>query len=105
MNNIFLFITAKLSILSRTNLPDQQRIADKIDDLEASLGPPARAPTEDEFYPREPPRFITQPDSLQIHENDSAHFEARLVPINDPTVQIEWFLNNEPLEASKFSLI
>ncbi|XP_014664087.1 PREDICTED: titin-like [Priapulus caudatus] len=100
MTKCELKIAPKLSILSQTNLPDQQRIADKINDLEASLAPGPSMPGEGEFVPREPPRFITQPDNVDIHENDSAHFEARLEPINDPTVQIEWFLNNEPLEAS-----
>lgn len=37
----------------------------------------------------EPPRFTTQiTDITQLKEGQSAHFEARLVPINDPTMVV-----------------
>jgi hypothetical protein len=44
------------------------------------------------------PKFITQiQDLLNKQEGDSAHFECRLEPVGDPTLRIEWYLNDKPL--------
>ena len=45
----------------------------------------------------EPPRFLTHIKDLNKVEGDSAHFECRLEPIGDPSLTIEWFLNDKPL--------
>lgn len=56
----------------------------------------------DKHNPR-PPKFKTQIRDLpDLNENDSAHFECRLVPIGDPTMKIEWFRNGEPMVHGKF---
>lgn len=36
-------------------------------------------------------------DSLR--EGESAHFEARLTPTDDPNLKVEWFWNNKPLRT------
>lgn len=35
-------------------------------------------------------------------EGGKVHFEARIEPVGDPTMVVEWFLNGKPLAASKF---
>lgn len=52
-----------------------------------------------------PPEFKTPiKDQLNIRENAFAHFEARLEPLGDPTLRVEWFKDGRPVEASKFFL-
>merc|ERR1712128_271396 len=47
-----------------------------------------------------PPKFVTQVASkVEISEGQSAHFEARLTPTEDPNMKVEWFKNGEPLPS------
>jgi titin len=34
-----------------------------------------------------------------IAEGQTAHFECRLIPVNDPTLKVEWFRNEQPIET------
>lgn len=46
----------------------------------------------------EPPKFITQiSDITKLVEGQSAHFEARLTPVNDPDLKVEWYCNGKKL--------
>jgi titin len=36
-----------------------------------------------------------------IAEGQTAHFECRLIPVNDPTLKVEWFRNEQPIETGK----
>lgn len=46
----------------------------------------------------EAPRFITQlQDISKLVEGQSAHFEARLTPTNDPDLVVEWYYNGNKL--------
>lgn len=46
------------------------------------------------------PKFLTQlKESIHLNEGQSVHFEAQLVPINDPEMTVEWFFNGEPLRS------
>uniref|UniRef100_T1J5H7 Ig-like domain-containing protein n=1 Tax=Strigamia maritima TaxID=126957 RepID=T1J5H7_STRMM len=50
--------------------------------------------------PLQPPKFVTQiKDQENIYEGDLAHFDARLVPVNDPKLEVQWYHNNEPLQS------
>uniref|UniRef100_A0A0N5C356 Ig-like domain-containing protein n=1 Tax=Strongyloides papillosus TaxID=174720 RepID=A0A0N5C356_STREA len=42
---------------------------------------------------------IVQPlvPTIDAHESEAIHFEARITPINDPTLKIEWFKDGKPL--------
>ena len=35
-----------------------------------------------------------------VAEGSNAHFECRLIPVGDPTLKVEWFRNEQPLEDS-----
>ncbi|XP_054706308.1 titin-like isoform X2 [Uloborus diversus] len=60
--------------------------------------PRARAPEEER--PPQKPAFTTHIRDLNLQEGDRAHFDARLVPIGDPTMVIEWYVNGKLIEAS-----
>jgi len=58
----------------------------------ASPQSPAAAP--------EAPKFITQlSDIARLVESQSAHFEARLTPVNDPLLTVEWYHNGKKLPS------
>lgn len=48
----------------------------------------------------EPPKFITQIANIErLVEGQSAHFEARLKPVNDPKLVVEWFKDGKKLPS------
>lgn len=53
-----------------------------------------------------PPKFKTHfRPQLNLMEYDPARFEAKLIPIGDPTMKIEWYRNGEPLrQATRYVL-
>ena len=49
------------------------------------------------------PVFTSSPKSIDVAEGQKAHFEARIIPVSDPTLNIEWFLNGQPIKlGSRF---
>ena len=56
---------------------------------------------DDEDLVAEPemaPVFLTQPRSqLNLREGQRAHFEAKLEPITDPNLQVEWLKDGKPI--------
>lgn len=44
-----------------------------------------------------PPQFGTQFRDASVKEGDRSHFEARLAPIGDPFLRVEWFKDGVPL--------
>lgn len=62
---------------------------------------PYAPPGEDEpVYP--PPQFIIPLRDVTQIEGGKIHFEARIEPVGDPTMRVEWFLNGRPMSASMF---
>lgn len=53
----------------------------------------------DRVYP--PPQFVVPLRDITQTEGGKIHFEARVEPVGDPSMYVEWFLNNRPLTASK----
>ena len=47
------------------------------------------------------PVFKSQPNDTTAREGGFAHFEARLEPVGDPTLKIEWLKDGRPMEASE----
>merc|ERR1719342_519852 len=46
------------------------------------------------------PRFTVPIANIdKLKEGENAHFEARLIPTDDPTLSIEWFWNGKALKA------
>ena len=48
-----------------------------------------------------PPKFKTQfRAQLNLRERQPARFFAKLIPIGDPTMKIQWFRNGQPLRSA-----
>ena len=65
-----------------------------------------QAPAEEDLYHKDkkrPPKFRTQIKNLTtLKENDSAHFECKLMPYGDPTMKVEWYKDNQPLHHGQY---
>lgn len=62
--------------------------------------PHLRPGEEDRVYP--PPQFIIPLQNVSQVEGNRVHMEARIEPVGDPSMVVEWFLNGRPMTASKF---
>lgn len=52
------------------------------------------------------PVFTLPVRDIRVAENQAVHFEARLIPVGDPKLKVEWLRNGVPLEACKiFTLL
>ena len=57
--------------------------------------------TESVVEPTQPPEFKTPiKDQLGIREGAFAHFEARLEPMGDHTMKVEWYKDGRLVDAS-----
>ena len=90
---------AKANIQLETQHPEGMR---KIQALEQ------RAPTR----PDEPERAFEKPvfTSLltgpsELWEGQNAHFECRVVPVGDPNLRFEWFVNGIELKMGMFQTV
>lgn len=54
---------------------------------------------EDGFVPQAPAFACGMRDST-VTEGSSAHFEAKLVPVGDPHLRVEWYKDGKPIPAS-----
>jgi titin len=95
-SSINLKVIAKSNIILESQRPEG---LDKIRQLEEQQ--PYKRPEVDEPITRQRPVF-TQPlqNIDSIPEGQTAHFECRLIPVGDPTLKVEWFRNEKPLEDS-----
>lgn len=48
------------------------------------------------------PVFTLPIRDIRVAENQAIHFEARLIPVGDPKLVVEWLRNGVPLEACKY---
>lgn len=53
---------------------------------------------EDRVYP--PPKFTIPLNDVAQVEGGKVHFEARIEPVSDPTMHVQWFLNGNLIQAS-----
>lgn len=56
---------------------------------------------EDRIYP--PPKFTIPLNDVAQVEGGKVHFEGRIEPVSDPTMRVQWFLNGNLIQASKYS--
>jgi titin len=48
------------------------------------------------------PAIMTPLRDLAINEGEKIHFEAKISPIGDPSMKVEWYLNGAPIAASEW---
>ncbi len=50
------------------------------------------------------PVFTSSPKSVEVKEGQKVHFEARIIPVSDPTLKVEWFLNGQPIKQGSLKI-
>lgn len=89
-------VQGKRSIIFESQLPKgMEGTIDRIAELEGLGVVYGEQQPEDDTG--KPPEFITSPADLTIGENQLAHFECRLTPVNDPSMRVEWYHNGKAL--------
>lgn len=99
-------ILARTSVTGDLGIPEQQRYIEKVEELEAYQQ------QQQYKYVQEVPESTTPPefkspikDQTNIREGGFAHFEARLEPVGDSTLQVEWLKDGRTVEASECTLL
>lgn len=67
--------------------------------VERSVQQPRRDVEDANRYPA--PTFMTPLRDLNIVEGEKAHFDAKVAPVGDPTMRVEWFYNGKAISASE----
>ena len=93
-SSVNLSVSAKGSLDTSSQRPEG---LEKIKELE-SRGPRAR---EDEIQTFQKPVFTTALQNVVMAENQSAHLAARLIPVGDPSLQVEWMKDGKLLETGE----
>ncbi|OXU24124.1 hypothetical protein TSAR_014966 [Trichomalopsis sarcophagae] len=96
VSSIELKVIPKDNIILESQRPEG---LDKIRELESQQ--PWKRPDVPESQTRQRPVFTQPLQNIDaIAEGQTAHFECRLIPVGDPTLKVEWFRNEKPLETS-----
>lgn len=91
------FSTAKASIIIETQ---HEGALQKIQYLESDH---AHKRDDDEEGVHEKPQFGRPLRNLEkLVEGQSAHLEATLTPVNDPTMRVEWYCNGRPIPQGMY---
>ena len=53
----------------------------------------------DEVSVKIKPKFLSQIKNVTTKEGGSAHFEAKLEPITDPNLRVDWFKDGRPVSV------
>ena len=88
-----LVVQAKQTIIKETM---HESAMQQISYLESSKS----TQVQDEGLTTQAPVFTANMRDQQVLEGTPAHFEAKLVPIGDPKLKVEWLLDGKPIEAS-----
>ena len=58
---------------------------------------------EEEIATKYPvPSFMTPLRDLTINEGEKAHFDAKVAPVGDPSMKVEWIFGGQLITASKY---
>ena len=57
---------------------------------------------EEEISRYGPPSFMTPLNDLTIMEGEKAHLDAKVGPVGDPSIKVEWYCNGQAITASKY---
>ena len=94
-------VKVKSTVTAELGIPEQERYIKRVEQLEASQK------HQHNKYVQEIPESVSPPefkspikDQINIREGGFAHFEARLEPVGDSTLRIEWLKDGRPVEAS-----
>src|SRR4029078_11488594 len=93
------YFNSKLLCLARSSIYQDslhEQSWQKIQLIEApkAPAPAAEAPTFQK------PQFTQALNSVEAEEGGNALLECRIIPVNDPKLKIEWYLNDAPIPNS-----
>lgn len=96
------YCLARTSVTTDLGIPEQSRYIEAAEELEAYQQAMHQKYVQEQLEPSSPPEFKSPiKDQSGIREGGFAHFEARLEPINDADLRVEWLKDGRPVEASK----
>lgn len=95
-------VTITQDLTASTGIVEQQQYIQKVQQLEQyQAAKTTLNRTESIVEPTQAPDFKTPiKDQLEIREGGFAHFEARLEPMGDHSMKVEWFKDGKPVDAS-----
>lgn len=91
-----LLSTAKKSIYTETQ---NQEALQRLRTLEDTSRYQRKTTTEE--IVTQAPVFTMPIKDLRVAENQAAHFEARVIPVGDPKLKVEWLRNGVAISACK----
>ncbi|VDK45179.1 unnamed protein product [Anisakis simplex] len=68
---------------------------ERIRELEQDRMKPLEQPPDRECH--NPPNFIGDLNDMELSEHEDIRVSLKLIPVNDPTMVVEWYLNGQPL--------
>lgn len=96
-------LTVMSSVTEDLGIPEQERYIQKVEELEAYQRQSYKVAHDVEAEPSSKPCFKTElKNQINIQERKPAHFEARLEPVGDETMTIEWLKNGILIQASQY---
>ena len=90
----------KLNVASRSGIVYESQhdgALEKIQYLEDASRFQRRS--DEEQFVAEKPQFGRPLRNANVSEGVPVHLEATLIPVNDPTMKVEWFVNGRPIPA------
>jgi titin len=63
------------------------------------LEQPRVTQTQEEGFTTQAPAFTCSMRDVQIVEGMPAHFEAKLVPVGDPRLRVDWYKDGRPIQV------
>ncbi|XP_031367951.1 titin isoform X4 [Apis dorsata] len=94
-------VFARTSVTTDLGIPEQQRYIEAAEELEAYQQAMHQKYVQEQPEPTSPPEFKSPiKDQNSIREGGFAHFEARLEPVGDSDLRVEWLKDGRPVEAS-----
>lgn len=94
-------IFARSTVTQDLGIPEQQRYIESVQQLEAYQQQSQHKYVQEVVESSAKPEFKTPiKDQLNIGEGGFAHFEARLEPVGDSSLRVDWFKDGRPVEAS-----
>lgn len=101
LSNSTIRVTSKNTVTGDLGIPEQQKYIEKVEQLEAYQKYQNTKFVEDIPESTARPEFKSPiKDQLNVREGGFAHFEARLEPVGDSTLRVEWYKDGRPVEAS-----
>lgn len=93
---------ARTSVTTDLGIPEQLKYIEAAEELEAYQQAMHQKYVYEQPEPSSPPEFKSPiKDQSSIREGGFAHFEARLEPIGDADLRVEWLKDGRPVEASE----